>query len=200
MGGRHKNSLRIIGGEHRGRRLQFVAPEGLRPTTDRVRETLFNWLQNRIQGARVLDLFAGSGALGFEAASRGAREVMLVEMNRQVCEVLRQNAALLDSPDVDIRVQQRDARKFLQQSDGSSFDIVFLDPPFRKNLLQPVIELLESDGWLADDALIYIEQGSDEPEAQLPPSWKPLKEKSAGQVRYQLFGRELRESATSDNQ
>ena len=189
MGGRHKNSLRIIGGEHRGRRLQFVAPEGLRPTTDRVRETLFNWLQSRIYGARVLDLFAGSGALGFEAASRGAREVMLVEMNRQVCEVLRQNAVLLDSPDVDIKVQQRDARKFLQQSDGSSFNIVFLDPPFRQNLLQPMIELLEAGNWLTDDALIYIEQGSDEAEAVLPANWQLLKEKNAGQVRYQLIER-----------
>ncbi len=189
MGGRQKNSLRIIGGQHRGRRLQFVAPEGLRPTTDRVRETLFNWLQNRIQGARVLDLFAGSGALGFEAASRGAREVVLVEMNRQACEVLRQNAVLLDSPDVDIKVQQRDARKFLQQSGGSSFNIVFLDPPFRQNLLQPVIERLESNGWLSDDALIYIEQGSDEAEAVLPENWQLLKEKNAGQVRYQLIER-----------
>jgi 16S rRNA (guanine966-N2)-methyltransferase len=195
VGGRQKNSLRIIGGQHRGRRLQFVAPEGLRPTTDRVRETLFNWLQNRIQGARVLDLFAGSGALGFEAASRGAREVVLVEMNRQVCEVLRQNAVLLDSPDVDIKVQQRDARKFLQQSGGSSFNIVFLDPPFRQNLLQPVIERLESNGWLSDDALIYIEQGSDEAEAVLPENWQLLKEKNAGQVRYQLI-----ERATKVNQ
>ncbi len=189
MGGRQKNSLRIIGGQHRGRRLQFVAPEGLRPTTDRVRETLFNWLQNRIQGARVLDLFAGSGALGFEAASRGAREVVLVEMNRQACEVLRQNALLLDSPDVDIKVQQRDACKFLQQSGGGSFNIVFLDPPFRKNLLQPVIERLESNAWLSDDALIYIEQGSDEAEAVLPENWQLLKEKIAGQVRYQLIER-----------
>jgi 16S rRNA (guanine966-N2)-methyltransferase len=189
VGGRQKNSLRIIGGQHRGRRLQFVAPEGLRPTTDRVRETLFNWLQSRIQGARVLDLFAGSGALGFEAASRGAREVVLVEMNRQVCEVLRQNAVLLDSPDVDIKVQQRDARMFLQQSGGSSFNIVFLDPPFRQNLLQPVIERLESNGWLSDDALIYIEQGSDEAEAVLPENWQLLKEKNAGQVRYQLIER-----------
>ena len=193
MSGRLKNSLRIIGGVHRGRRLHFIAPEGLRPTTDRVRETLFNWLHRYVPGARVLDLFAGSGALGFEAASRGAVDVVMVESNRKAAEALLNNAKLLQSDENSIKVFNMDARKFLLQ-DEKPFDIVFLDPPFRKQLLQPSIDLLESNSFLKPSAMIYLEQGGEEEEVQLPGNWEVLRDKRAGQVRYQLIARSTSES------
>lgn len=190
-----KGSLRIIGGVHRGRRLHFIAPEGLRPTIDRVRETLFNWLQTHVEGARVLDLFAGSGALGFEAVSRGASEIVLVEANRKVAALLEKNAALLttESAKPHIEVCHTDAQDFLGKQ-GKRFDIVFLDPPFRCNLLQPVIELLESKDRLSPKALIYLEQASDEDEPHLPVNWRVIRDKQAGQVRYCLIERSSNDS------
>ena len=179
-------SFRIIGGEHRSRRLCFPDVEGLRPTTDRVRETVFNWLQNELPGARILDLFAGSGALGFEAASRGAGQVQFVELNPTACRALNQNCQLLG---LNAELANDDAVSFLkkQNAKSSGFDIVFLDPPFRKGLLDEVLGLLQSSALLNTHALIYIETESELAALSIPPSWQELKAKQAGQVSYRLF-------------
>jgi 16S rRNA (guanine966-N2)-methyltransferase len=182
------NQLRIIGGEWRGRRLNFPGVEGLRPTTDRVRETLFNWLQPMIQGARCLDLFAGSGALGLEALSRGAAAVNFVDSDRLAIHALRENLALLR--DSHGSVIQSEALAFLRQAaPAQPFDVVFLDPPFRKGLLQPCLEQLCRDGWLTEHARIYLEQEQELGEPELPPDWELLRCKKAGQVIYGLAAR-----------
>jgi 16S rRNA (guanine966-N2)-methyltransferase len=181
--GRGGNQLRIIGGEWRGRKLRFPDVEGLRPTTDRVRETLFNWLQPVIHGARCLDLFAGSGALGLEALSRGAANVCFVDSDRRAVQSLKDNLALLQ--DQAGTVVQADALTYLKAG-PQPFDIVFLDPPFRKELLQPCLELLYSEGWLADNARLYIEVEQELGEPELPPGWEWQRSKKAGQVVYGL--------------
>lgn len=181
MGG--DSQLRIIGGRWRGRRLRFPAVQGLRPTPDRVRETLFNWLAPHICGARCLDLFAGSGALGIEALSRGAGEVIFVECHPCVARQLRQNLILLgvDEP----RVEQADALTWLDRR-GLPFDVILLDPPFDSGLLEPVCHALEKKGWLAPQAYIYLESGLDKKTLNLPKTWKIVREKTAGQVIYRL--------------
>ena len=146
---RTTNQLRLIGGRFRGRRLPFPDQPGLRPTPDRVRETLFNWLAPVIVGARCLDAFAGSGALGFEAASRGAGEVVLIERSPLVARQLQVNAQTLGAAEV--RIQQADTLQWLAAA-GHPFDIVFLDPPFADDLLMPAIAHLAEHGWLAPGA------------------------------------------------
>ncbi len=183
------NQIRIVGGEHRGRRLTFPDSQGLRPTSDRTRETLFNWLQPLLPGAVCLDLFAGSGALGFEAASRGAGPVTLVEQNAQVVKQLRINQKLLELDRV--VVEQRDALSWLDQ-ESTAFDIVFLDPPFADNLLTECCEKLEQRGWVGRDARIYLEWDLHGPTPQLPSNWQPYKEKKAGQVAYALYTRQTK--------
>ena len=183
------NLVRIIGGVHRGRRLHFSPAQGLRPTADRVRETLFNWLQAIVPNARCLDLFAGSGALGFEAVSRGAASVTMVESQHKVTQLLVKNIRLLDMTDK-VELISADSLKWLRREDAvSAFDIVFLDPPFNKGLLEPAIELLETKGWLADRAFIYLEQEVSEEKPLLPRNWRELKCKKAGQVSYRLIER-----------
>ncbi|MEN8214404.1 MAG: 16S rRNA (guanine(966)-N(2))-methyltransferase RsmD [Pseudomonadota bacterium] len=182
-----KNRVRLIGGRHGGRRLQFPAARGLRPTADRVRETLFNWLQQDIVAARCLDLFAGSGALGFEAASRGAEPVMMVERQRDVFRALQQNRALLQLEDA-VQLVNADALTWLHGT-PEMYQLVFLDPPFNKPLLQPVIDQLERGGWLAPGALVYLEQDLHVEPPQLPDNWRIIRNKTAGQVRYQLVER-----------
>lgn len=177
------NTLRIIGGEWRGRKLRFADGEGLRPTTDRVRETLFNWLAPLIQGARCLDLFAGSGALGLEALSRGAKEVVFIDTNPAAIAALKENLALLKAENAE--VIRGDGLNYLQDK-SRQFDVVFLDPPFRRDLLQPAIKLLAERGWLADGARIYLELESEESLAELPMGWELLRSKEAGQVAYHL--------------
>lgn len=179
-------SFRIIGGDHRSRRLSFPDVEGLRPTTDRVKETVFNWLQHNIHAARVLDLFAGSGALGFEAASRGAAHVQFVELNPTAYRSLSENCKRLD---LKATIANEDALAFLgkQRSDSLGFDLVFLDPPFRKGLLAEVLELLDSRGVLNSDALVYVETESELADLSIPQAWQELKAKKAGQVSYRLF-------------
>jgi 16S rRNA (guanine966-N2)-methyltransferase len=177
------NTLRIIGGQWRGRKLRFDDGEGLRPTTDRVRETLFNWLQPLIQGAHCLDLFAGSGALGLEALSRGAAEVRFVERNPRAVRALQENLALLQADNG--RVQQGDALTYLR-GPAQPFDVVFLDPPFRQALLAPALQLLAEGGWLNPGARIYIELESELGEPVLPEGWELLRSKRAGQVAYHL--------------
>lgn len=177
------NTLRIIGGEWRGRKLRFADGEGLRPTTDRVRETLFNWLQPVISGARCLDLFAGSGALGLEALSRGAAEVLFLDTNPHAVTALKENLSLLQADNA--KVLKSDALAYLRGS-GEHFDIVFIDPPFRRDLLQPTLQLLADGDWLAPGARVYIELESEQHEPELPQGWELLRSKRAGQVAYHL--------------
>lgn len=177
--------VRIIAGSWRGRKIAFPPVEGLRPTPDRVRETLFNWLSPVVPGARCLDLYAGSGVLGFEAASRGAADVVMVENNRAVAECLRDQRRQLAADQVTVAEMTVDD---WLSGKPSPFDIVFLDPPFRENLLPGVIDRLESRGWLADEAWIYLE--SEKGLAlELPATWRLHRSKQAGQVAYRLAHR-----------
>jgi 16S rRNA (guanine966-N2)-methyltransferase len=181
------NRVRLIAGTHRGRKLAFPDAAGLRPTGDRVRETLFNWLQGVLPGARCLDLFAGSGALGLEAASRGAAEVVLVESAPAVACALRANVATLGFGDR-VRVVEADALRWLATARPVGFDVVFLDPPFASGLLGPALDALERGGWLADGVRIYLER-SGAGGWPLPEGLTLLRDKRAGQVAYALAGR-----------
>lgn len=180
-----RNQLRIIAGEWRGRKLTFADVEGLRPTPDRVRETLFNWLAPMIAGARCLDPFAGSGALGFEALSRGAAEVVMLDQHPKVLEQLQANLSLLDSASR-ATLQQADALHYLQQVPDKPYDVVFLDPPYRKDLLVPCCALLDAQAWLADGARVYLEIEREHELPALPDKWELVKGKKAGQVAYHL--------------
>lgn len=170
----------------RGRRWRFPDVPDIRPTPDRVRETLFNWLGPRIIGARCLDLFAGSGALGLESLSRGAASVVFVEQNaviaRAIAELLQEWKASGG------RVDRADAFAWLRGK-PEPFDIVFLDPPFAAGLLAPAAALLEEKGWLTPDARIYVESAAREPQPQLPAAWQELKSRQAGEVGYHLYAR-----------
>ena len=190
------NRVRIIAGRWRGRKLAFPDRPGLRPTPDRVRETLFNWLQPVVAGARCLDLFAGSGALGWEALSRGAAEVVMVESDGRVVRSLQESARLLEAEGVTFR--QGSALDYLGGS-GEPFDIVFLDPPFRQGLLADTIHRLESGGWLAPRAWIYMESETTLQELPLPAGWKMSRSKSAGQVSYNLAERRPTPSETGNH-
>ena len=172
-------TLRVIGGKYRSRLLRVPARPGLRPTPDRVRETLFNWLGQDLDGLACLDLYAGSGALGFEAASRGAARVVLVEKDRAVVAELERSRAALGATQVSI--VSADAAAYLARERGS-FDVVFLDPPFRQNDLPAI--LAELAPRLKPLARVYVE--SDEPVA-VPPPWAEVKRARAGQVSYQLL-------------
>ena len=176
--------LRIIGGTWRGRKLRFPACADIRPTPDRVRETLFNWLGAHVQGARALDLFAGSGALGLEALSRGARHVSFVEQDAAAVQELR--ARLSEWQAGDAVVRHADALRYLQGA-AEPFDLVFLDPPFASALAAAAAQRLDGRGWLAAGALIYLECAARGPLPPLPPSWRALKAKQAGEVGYHLF-------------
>ena len=178
--------IRIIGGQWRGRKLPVPDSPGLRPTTDRVRETLFNWLAPSMVNARCLDCFAGSGALGLEALSRYAGATTLIEMERGVAQQLQQNMATLKAANA--KVINTNTLTFLNQT-GTPHDIVFVDPPFRKGLLDETLRLLEVNGWLADDALIYVESEVENGLPQVPVHWDLHREKVAGQVAYRLYHR-----------
>lgn len=182
------NQLRIIGGQWRGRKLNFPDVEGLRPTGDRIRETLFNWLAPSIRDARCLDLFAGSGALGLEALSRGAGLSLLIERDAKAASQLRANLALLQAEHGSLL--QADALTFLRQGNSlAPFDVVFVDPPFQLDLWQDVIDALSLGNWLAEEAVVYIESGRDTA-FTTPPDWRLHRDKQAGQVSYRLFCRE----------
>ncbi|EKO3506276.1 16S rRNA (guanine(966)-N(2))-methyltransferase RsmD [Vibrio fluvialis] len=178
--------VRIISGLWRGRKLPVHDAEGLRPTTDRVKETLFNWLAQDIPHARCLDLFAGSGGLGFESASRQADKVTMLEMNPQAFAQLKTNIAALKASNIE--AVNTDTLAYLKQP-GQAYDVVFIDPPFRQGLLQETVLLLEQNGWLAANAMIYIESEKELPLTELPESWQLYREKLAGQVCYRLFER-----------
>jgi len=175
----NKGVLRIVGGKFRSRRLRVAARPGLRPTPDRVRETLFNWLGQELSGLDCLDLFAGSGALGFEAASRGAARVTMVEKDRAALEELERSRAALGASQVEIRGGE--AQAFLD-STRARFDLVFLDPPFRQNALPAL--LAELAPRLQPGARVYVE--ADAP-VDAPPPWTELRRARAGQVSYQLL-------------
>ena len=184
-----QGNCRIIGGKWRSRKIYFDDAEGLRPTTDRIRETVFNWLQPYIHQSCCLDLFAGSGVLGFEALSRGARDVIFIEKNTKTVKNIKQNISVLGTENAD--VQQHDALVWLQSAGlderfNHRFDLVFLDPPFQSELLAKSSVFLDSSGCLADDAIIYVEHAVDA-NILLPEHWFCLKEKKAGQVAYKLF-------------
>lgn len=188
-----RGSCRIIAGKWRGRTIKFNDAEGLRPTTDRIRETVFNWLQPYTAQSICLDMFAGTGVLGFEALSRGADEVVFVESNQVTVKSLNENIKLLAASNA--KVHHQDALSWLspaqsepapEQSQKRRFNLVFLDPPFHTDLLEKSCALLNSSGVLAEDAIIYVEHAADA-EVSMPASWLCLKEKNSGQVSYKLF-------------
>ena len=172
-------TLRVIGGKYRSRLIRVPARPGLRPTPDRVRETLFNWLGQNLEGHACLDLFAGSGALGFEAASRGAVRVVMVEKDRAALAELERNRAALEAAQVS--VVGGDAEAYLAR-ETSRFDVVFLDPPFRQNALPAILDKLPPR--LEPAARVYVE--SDSP-VEVSGPWSELKRARAGQVSYQLL-------------
>jgi 16S rRNA (guanine966-N2)-methyltransferase len=185
------NTLRIIGGGWRSRKLSFIDAKGLRPTPDRIRETLFNWLQGYIHGANCLDLFAGSGILGLEALSRGAAQVDFVEMNKSVVKQLESNLDLLNTK---MKVYQQDALDYLHENKvrnnrDHSYNLIFLDPPYRKNLLEEALELIcDKDKGLADEnTLVYLEHESEEVFDWGKYGLKVLKQANAGQVQCYLM-------------
>lgn len=178
------NSLRIIGGLWRGRKLPVRSVKGLRPTKNRVKETLFNWLGQEISTSHCLDLFSGAGSLGFEAASRRAKSVTMVELNGGAATQLRDNAARLGADN--ILVINGDAVSFLEQI-PRPFDVVFLDPPFRESLIEAVTMRLELHQWLTNHALIYIESEEKWSAGCIPTCWNLQRAKIMGQVAFRLY-------------
>ncbi|WP_324732318.1 16S rRNA (guanine(966)-N(2))-methyltransferase RsmD [Pseudomonas paeninsulae] len=179
--------LRIIGGQWRSRQFNFPMAAGLRPTPNRVRETLFNWLAPYIEGASVLDLFTGSGALLLEALSRGAGSALALDSNPSAIAGLRGHLQTLNCENG--QLLQSDALVYLQTQAATAFDLVFLDPPFSQDLLLPACNLLEQHGWLAADAWIYTESEHPPSSLGLPGNWRQHREQKAGQVYYALWQR-----------
>lgn len=179
--------VRIIGGQWRGRKLLVPESVGLRPTTDRMRETLFNWLAPYISQARCLDCFAGSGALGLEALSRHALSATLLELKQPIALQLKKNLSMLGISNG--KVINTETLLWLTQL-GKAYDLVFIDPPFRKDLINKTIHLLENYQWLAKDALIYVESEAEIDIPLVPVNWRLYREKNAGQVVCRLYKRE----------
>ena len=184
MAGSSQNCLRIIGGQWRGRKLSFAKVDAIRPTPDRVRETLYNWLAPTIHGASCLDLFTGSGALGFEALSRGAASVVMCDTNAKIISTLKDHAAVLKTNEAVFI--QADALSFLNRN-TQKFDLIFLDPPFDSDLLEKCFALIEQKSCLNDDAMIYVEAHSKEALPTVPENWLLHRDKKAGDVAYYLF-------------
>jgi 16S rRNA (guanine966-N2)-methyltransferase len=180
-----QSQLRIIGGEWRGRKLTFIPADGLRPTGDRIRETLFNWLAASVAGARCADLFAGSGALGLEALSRGAAHCDFVDCSNVAVARVREHLKLLGAQDKS-DCHSVSALEFLRDA-SAPYDIVFIDPPFRLQLVEPVCAALSQNKLLQENALVYIEMEATQPAPQTPPEWNLHRKKHAGNVTYRLF-------------
>ena len=176
--------LRIVAGKWRSRLLDVEDAPGLRPTSERVRETLFNWLAPIIEGARCLDLFAGTGALGFEALSRGATQVVFVDNSPRAMRAIEASCKVLDAAGAVCRLG--DAAEYLRNAGPASFDIIFLDPPFADERLGELCALIEEHGTLAPGGRIYLEQDRAQPETPLPDRWRVIRNKTAGNVRYRL--------------
>lgn len=179
----HNNSrgrIRIIGGKWKRRKLAVPALPGLRPTPDASRETVFNWLSGQVEGASCLDLFAGTGALGLEAASRGAARVDLVDIHPAACRALARNS-MLPGGEAVVRVHRSDAIRYLETAD-SSYDIVFLDPPFAMQILEPVFSRLSDGRVLSRRAVIYVETDQTVPTLPIPAGWHIIRQSSRGIV------------------
>jgi len=175
------SQIRIIAGKWRSRKIAFVPIKGLRPTTDAVRETLFNWLMPYIHDANCLDLFAGSGCLGFEALSRGAKHVVMIDAATQVITMLKQNAQELNCQDIDFYCAK--IPQGINKIPTQTFDIIFLDPPFNSKLIEPVCEKLFNSDYLTKDAIIYIEVEKNlNLQTAIPQSWQILRQKITGQI------------------
>jgi len=187
------NTLRIIGGDWRGRRIRFPGQGGIRPTPDRVRETLFNWLMGKVPGSRCLDLFAGSGALGLEALSRGAAHVTFVERDRENAARLRETAASLAPGRA--TVMEADALAWLE-GPPQAFDIVFLDPPFAAGILAESMQRLDARGFLAPGAFVYVEMPASAGPPPLAAGWHLHRTGRAGAVGYHLARRQDEEPGT----
>ena len=185
----YRNTVRIIGGKFRSRKVSFPDLLGLRPTTGRIRETLFNWLRNSVPNSNCLDLFAGSGTLGFEAASRGAASVIFIESNTQAAKAIGKNLTLLDIKNS--FCYRINAQQYLEKIQGTEvqFEIVFLDPPFTKSGLYSYCKMLEECGCLKNESKIYLESPEQLRWELIPDSWNELKSKKAGQVYFYLFER-----------
>lgn len=182
-----QGQLRIIAGEWRSRQFSFPMAPGLRPTPNRVRETLFNWLAPYVSGAKVLDLFTGSGALYLEALSRGASVALALDLNGEAIASLRKTLDTLKCATG--QLLQTDTLRYLETQPATPFDLVFLDPPFSQNLLHPACTLLEDKGWLADNAWVYTESENPPSSLSMPGSWRLHREQKAGQVYYALWQR-----------
>ncbi|WP_281645863.1 16S rRNA (guanine(966)-N(2))-methyltransferase RsmD [Parendozoicomonas sp. Alg238-R29] len=177
--------LRIIGGEWRSRQLPIAAVEGLRPTPDRIRETLYNWLTGWVGGARCLDAFSGTGALGLEALSRGAEHTTFLEYSPTAARMLQENLNTLNCKNAE--VIHTDASLWLNQKLAVPYDLVFLDPPFNKGFVAPVCRLLNDNGYLSENGLVYIESEISLGQLGVPDHWQLWKEKTAGQVACRLY-------------
>lgn len=179
--------IRIISGQWKGKKLPVKDKQGLRPTTDRTKETLFNWLMHDIRDTNCLDCFSGSGSLGFEALSRYAKYCTFLELDKQVANQLQINLNTLKIKQA--QIIQGDSLLYLMQPATLQYDVVFIDPPFNQGLAQPCIEKLVSQHHLADQCLIYVEVENTLTNLTFPDNWSLLKEKVSGQVRYQLFSK-----------
>ena len=182
---KERGKVRIIAGTWRHRILSFPLEEGLRPSPDRVRETLFNWLMPYIQGAVCLDLFSGSGALGFEALSRGAKEVVMIDQNTRTIKQLKENATLLGAQNA--HILQTYVPVHFPSAIPQTFDLVFLDPPFQSDLLSSCCEWLQESCLLNPSALIYIETHQQKQLECIPPTWDVFRSKQSGNLRYSLY-------------
>lgn len=179
-----RGRLRIVAGIWRSRVLEIADLPGLRPTSERIRETLFNWLTPHLAGARCLDLYAGTGALGLEALSRGAAAAIFVEKSPSAVAVLQLNVETLEAAGADIKVA--DAVDYLRTAETKQFDIVFLDPPFADDSLAELCRLIDERDLLANGANVYLEQDRAVATPKLPDGWSMTKNKTAGEVRYML--------------
>jgi len=184
---KQQNRVRIIGGEWRGRKLDIANVPALRPTPDRIRETLFNWLQMQIPGSVCLDLFAGTGALGLEALSRGAKQVVFVDENPDVIQNLKNSVSILKTAAATII--KKDVTSWLNDK-PDAFDIVFMDPPYRQGLVEPVCRKLEAGDWLSAKAWVFIEMETETALPALPDNWEIYRETKAGQASCYLIKRE----------
>ena len=180
----NNNNLRIIGGMWRSRRVHFINSKKIRPTPDRVRETLFNWLANYVENALCLDLFAGSGALAFEAVSRGAKHAILVEEDAKIVAQLKQQKEIFQTNAVEIKHQN--ALKYIQ-ADTKQYDIIFLDPPFNSDLLEKTVSLLIERQLLSSKGLLYVESAANQPVSEPLKTLTCVREKISGEVRYALY-------------
>lgn len=178
--------VKIIGGKYRSRKITFPELPELRPTPNRIRETLFDWLQQDAVGAHCLDAFAGSGALGFEAMSRGAASIVFLDKDRGVIQAIKRNAALLGIKEIDC-IQQNSLEWLNKPNQGKTFDLVFLDPPFSQNWVLPSLESLIIHGWLSPQAWIYIESAQALDTFPFPQGLELYRHKKAGQVYYGLL-------------